>query len=136
MNRIIVILILGLVLLGRSKPGSLPAAAGQEAPSNVLVISLRPALTTRETLVQVGNVASLSGGTYALRKKVADLDLVELVPGGPSLVIGKEQVSIRLQIAGIDRDLFRMEGKKVVVTPASQELTEDSLVEAASQLVR
>jgi hypothetical protein len=133
----ITVLLLGLILFGQPKAGLSPEVAGQEpATQKVLVITVRPTVTVQDSLVPVGTVATLSGGTHALRKKVAELDLVELTPGGSSVVIGKDQISIRLQIAGIDRDLFQIEGKKVVVTPASQELTEETLVATASQLVR
>jgi Chaperone for flagella basal body P-ring formation len=132
MRRGISFLIMGLAL--SHVQAAVPEADAQEP--DILVVNLRPAVTARESLIQVGTVATLSGGTQSIRKKAAELDLIELAPGAASLVIGREQISIRLQIAGFDSRRFRIEGKKVTVSPAAEVVTEDSLVSVAGQLVQ
>src|SRR5438105_2153282 len=71
----------------------LPVAAQGPAKDDVLVITLRPTTTTREAVVPLGAVATVSGGSPSLRRKVAELDLAELKHGGGVVAVGKEQVS-------------------------------------------
>ena len=102
----------------------------------MLVLSLRPAVTVRDTIVRVDTVATLRGGSTRLRQMIAGLDLADLSSGENRLVIIPEHISYRLQIAGIDTRAFRIEGQQTVVTVAAQELTEDSLIAAATRLIR
>jgi hypothetical protein len=114
----------------------LPLAAQERAADNVLIITLRPTTTTRATVVPVGVVATVRGGTPSLRRKVAELDLAELKPDGNVVAVGSEQVSFRLQLAGIEPAAFRVEGRQALVGLAPEEVTEESLLAVATQAVR
>jgi len=117
-------------------PGLPHAAAQQPAADDVLVITLRPTITTREPLVPVSAVATLSGGSASLRRKVAELDLAELKPDVSPVAVGSDQIAFRLQIAGIEPKLFRVDGRQALIGLAPDEVTEESLLAAATQAAR
>jgi hypothetical protein len=129
------LLLLGAGLFLQIDASVLPEAAGQQTDS-VLIIALHPTVTTRERVIRLGAVADLTGGSSSLRRKIAELDLAEVAAGNSPLTIGSEQVSFRLQIAGVEPRAFRIEGRQVVATPAAQDVTEEGLFAAAAQQVR
>jgi hypothetical protein len=114
----------------------LPLAAQEQIADSVLIVKLQPTTTTRDTVVSVGAVATVSGGTPSLRRKVAELDLADLKPDGNVVTVGSGQVSFRLQLAGIEPATFRIEGRQALVSLATDEVSEESLVAAATQAVR
>jgi flagella basal body P-ring formation protein FlgA len=110
-------------------PGLPALAEPDEAP---LVVTLRPAASVSAATVCVGNVASLSGGTPALRQRVAALDLADRPRRGKPLQLLRELVAYRIQVAGIEKSRFRVQGAPVVeVSPGAAPATEDEFLQAA-----
>lgn len=85
-------------------------AAAQEPEARPLVITVRPRAFVPEGPVLVSHVATLTGGDTALRQRVAALDVADPPAKGAQITLLRELIAYRLQIAGIDRARFRMEG--------------------------
>lgn len=90
--------------------GLLLAAYLTAADSSTVVVTVRSRGAVAEARVTVGDVAAVEGGAPALRQRIALLDLADLTPDNPSTVVSREQVAFRIRLAGIDTNLFRMEG--------------------------
>jgi flagella basal body P-ring formation protein FlgA len=107
-----------------------PTFADPDEPP--LVVTLRPAVSVSAATVCVGNVASLSGGTVALRQRVAALDLADRPRRGKPVQLLRELVAYRIQVAGIEKDRFRVQGAAVVeVSPGAVPATEEEFFQAA-----
>jgi hypothetical protein len=92
-----------------------PAAPDDGEP---VVVSLRSVAPVTAAPVCVRNVASLAGGPAALRERIAGLDVADLPRPGAALPIRAELIAYRIQMAGIPRGRFRVEGApQVVVRP-------------------
>jgi hypothetical protein len=97
-----------------------------------VLVTLRPAASVSATAVCVGNVASVTGGTPALRRQIAALDLADRPQRGKSLQLLRGLVAYRIQVAGIDVSRFRVQGAEVVeVSPGAAPATEDEFLQAA-----
>jgi Chaperone for flagella basal body P-ring formation len=75
-----------------------------------IVVKLRPTATVDEPLVTIATVADIDGGDSWVRQKIATLDLAEVAPNIRALVVSREQVAIRIQLAGFGVQRFRMDG--------------------------
>lgn len=107
-----------------------PVRAGGE----VLTVTLKPTATATGTAVVVSDVASLQGGTTDQVRRVGALDLADTPPAGKNVVLPRAEVAFRLQLAGLDKRLFRVEGAdKVTVSAAGGGITEARVVDAARQ---
>lgn len=116
--------------LGPAAHAATPADAAPEAGQ--VVVTLRPSAGVAASPVCVGHVASLSGGSAALREQIAGLDLADRPRRGKPLPLLRELVAYRIQVAGIERGRFRVLGAAVVqVSPAAAALTEDEFLQAA-----
>jgi flagella basal body P-ring formation protein FlgA len=117
---------LGLCPLAGAVPPA--AAAPDESP---VVVTLRPSAGVAASPVCVGHVASLSGGTPALREQIAGLDLADRPRRGKPLSLPREMIAYRLQVAGIDRGRFRVQGAAAVQVSPDVPVTEDDFLQAA-----
>src|SRR3954454_11497660 len=86
-------------------------AAARSADPEVgpVVVTLRAGAGASASPVCVRDVASLSGGTAALRERVGGLDLADRPKPGRPLILLRELVAYRIQVAGIERDRFRVQ---------------------------
>ncbi|HKI33790.1 MAG TPA: flagellar basal body P-ring formation chaperone FlgA [Gemmataceae bacterium] len=107
-----------------------------DADTDAVVVTLRPSASATSSPVCVGQVASLSGGSRELRSRIESLDLAERPARGKSLLVLAELVSYRLQLAGIERGSFRVEGAPVVQVSAAGSVTEDDFLQAARDALR
>jgi hypothetical protein len=97
-----------------------------------VVITLRPSATVTASPVCVRHVATLSGGSAALREQIAGLDLADRPGRGKSLTQPRELVAYRIQVAGIERGRFETEGAPAVrVSPGPGSVTADDFLQAA-----
>jgi len=121
-----------LIALGLVLPAS-PAPPGDGAgEAGPVAVTLRPAVRVAASPVCVGHIASLSGGTAALRQQIAGLDLADRPRPGKPLQLLRELIAYRIQVAGIDRSRFRVQGASVVQVGAGDaSLGEDDLFEVA-----
>jgi flagella basal body P-ring formation protein FlgA len=104
--------ILQLPLLAYTLRGAEPAsfAVPQQKRGSCLVVALNPEATVRAPCVLLKDLATFKGATSDLEKRVAALDVADAPAPGGSVIVSKEQVAFRLQLAGIDPRDFRMEG--------------------------
>ena len=66
-------------------------------------------VTVAESELTIGDVCQIRGGTAQARTQIASLDLDELLPGKPTTV-SKQQVAVRIALAGISRKSFELSG--------------------------
>lgn len=103
-------------------------------PNNGLVISLYPTASAKGSCVLLSDVAATRGGTPVLMRRIAALDVADVPSSSKSITISKEEVAFRLQLAGIDRQAFRLEGAdQVVVRCAGPPLTEKNFLTVAQE---
>ena len=96
------------------------------------MVTLRAAVSVSAATVNVGNVASLSGGTPALRQQIAALDLADRPHRGKPLQLLRELIAYRIQVAGVERSRFRVQGAAVVeISPGAAPASEDEFLQAA-----
>src|SRR5688572_5227078 len=125
----------------RANPWAVPlalclAVAGSRAAADdrPVVVSLRASALVTGAQVCVRDVAALSGGSAAQRERIGRLDLADAPRRGQAMPLVKELIAYRIQVAGVGRDHFRLEGAShVLVSQAGGPLTEDDFVEAARQ---
>jgi flagella basal body P-ring formation protein FlgA len=100
-----------------------------------VVVRLEARAQVPDAVALVGDVARVEGGDLALVRRVADLDVAE-VAGGP-MAVSREQVALRLRLAGLEPQQFRVEGvARALVSPAPVPLTEAAVVEAVRRALR
>jgi hypothetical protein len=138
--RAFLLLIAALGGIGLIRPGAACAQAEDKASnspeSKLLVVSLRADAVVDEPIVTIAAVANLMGGDLWLRQMIGSLDVAELSRVGKSVAISRDQVALRIQLAGVDSQKFRMEGQaQAMVKLDAIELTEQEIVKAAQQAV-
>jgi len=113
--------------------GSISAAppTADDEDDNPVVISVRTSAAVTSSPVCIGNVASLSGGTAMLRARIEKLDLADRPTRGKTQPLARELISYRIQLAGIERKQFRVQGAAIVEISAAASLTEDDFLQAA-----
>lgn len=86
----------------------------QELPRFVVpdqvVVTLKPYANVAESMVRIGSVAEVQGGTSALRARIAALDLVEFNRVRPETAVTRDQVYFRMRLAGIEERAVQMTG--------------------------
>jgi flagella basal body P-ring formation protein FlgA len=88
-----------------------------------LVVTLNTEATAKARFVLLNDLATFSGAAPALTGRLAALDVADAPPPGDSIIISKEQVAFRLQLAGVDRRAFRLEGAAQAVVHSRPPLT-------------
>src|SRR5439155_7948050 len=112
------------------------AVAQTAAGPGPVVVTLQTETTVNEPVVPLEAVAIIQGGTAALRKRLAELDVAEVSKVGHTVAVGRDQVAFRIQLAGIDPHNFRVEGPaQVLVKMTAVELTETEVVKTAQRAV-
>jgi flagella basal body P-ring formation protein FlgA len=110
------------------------AARAADPDVGPVVVTLRAGAGVSESPVCVRDVASLSGGTAALREQIGRLDLADRPRAGKPLSLLRELVAYRIQVASIERERFRVQGAAVVqVTAGPPSFTDDDLLHAARE---
>jgi flagella basal body P-ring formation protein FlgA len=110
-------------------------ATAQTADSPV-VVTLRPTVVVDEPVVTVGAMAAVEGGPAWLRQKIAALDVADVPAVGRTVAVSRNQLALRLRLAGIDADCFRVEGPaQARVQLAAGELTEVEVLKTAEKAV-
>jgi hypothetical protein len=97
-----------------------------------LTLELQEQVGIGTALVNIGDVARISGGTALTRDRVARLDIGELRPRDQSVAIPARVIKYRLQVAGIDTEGVVVKGsEQVSVTISRRTVTADEVVTAA-----
>ena len=86
--------------------------------------------------VTVGDVADITGANAPLCKMIAQLDLAGPIRQSGALSISRNQVAIRIQLAGLPNELIRIEGAdRVEVVAAQYQVPEADVLAAARKAV-
>jgi flagella basal body P-ring formation protein FlgA len=110
------------------------AARAAEPEVGPVTVTLRAGAGATGSTVCVRDVASLSGGAAALRDRIGRLDLADTPKPGKPLSLLRELVAYRIQVAGIERDHYRVQGAAAVqVTSGPPSFTEEDVLQAASE---
>ncbi len=96
-------------------------AAAQDPTEDPVRVVLLPQSVVDDTLVSIGQVSRLSGGSESLRRRVAKLDIAEFKLDEVHVTVAAEQVRFRLLLAGIDPASFRLEGAKRTIVLESDD---------------
>ena len=105
--------LLPILIVAASASAALPAPPTWE-PAPAVVLALRPAVAVRGTQATIRDVASLEGGSLALRQRVGALDLIDMPAGAGEAVVSRGRIVYRLLFAGLDLSQFRVEGPESV----------------------
>lgn len=87
------------------------AAAAETEP---LVVTLRAAATASGSQVTIGDLADLQGESNAERQRIAALDLTELPLSSQPILVSRQQIDFRLQLAGLAAGAYRLEGPRYI----------------------
>ena len=118
----------------RSWPNSRKPLAAQT--DHIVVVELRAASTVDQRTATLDAIAHIRGGDPALRKQIGQLDVVELPEIGKSSSVSREQVAFRIQLGGIDRARFRVEGPaEALVSLEMAEWTAEEVTAAAENAI-
>src|ERR1700730_12143027 len=88
------------------------AAQGSSFALEPVTIVLFPEAVIDDSLITLGQIAKLSGGPDALRKRLGKLDVAEFKLGIAHGMVLSEQVRFRLLLAGVDGGEFQLSGAK------------------------
>ena len=92
------------------------AAAGEP-----VTILLHSRVEAPGSVVHVGDLAELKGGSAAAQRAIANLDVAE-IQTSRTQAISRRLVEVRLLLSDIDRSLYRITGpEKVVILPPGRE---------------
>ena len=89
-----------------------------------IVLALRETATAPDTQVHIGDIADLQGCEEPERQRIARLDLADLPLSSQPILVTRQQIGFRLQLAGLAADSYRLEGSNCVrvTRPAGQGL--------------
>lgn len=103
------------------------------ANERLVVVAVRPDAVVGAPHVTVGAAAAVEGGPTALRRRITQLDLVELSQDRPAATVSKEQIAYRIRLAGIAPELFRVDGAAQVRLTWHYHLVTKEEIEAAAR---
>lgn len=110
---------------------AVPAADARPDP---VLVRLRAASAARARALTVADVAELSGGLPVLRDHLARLDLTEVPRDRASVTVSRKQLQIRLALAGLPAETFRVDGPESgVVNLELTPIRPEEVVAAAKQ---
>src|SRR5262249_42262975 len=127
---------IGLCLWALPLALTLIGSARAEPEASPVVVTLRASAGVTGATVRVSHVASLSGGSTALRERSAETDLAARPARGQPLTLLAELVAYRIRVAGIDRSRFSVQGAAAVQVNAAGAVSEDDLLQAARDALR
>jgi flagella basal body P-ring formation protein FlgA len=104
---------------------------------DVVVVNLRTDIAAPEKQLLIGDIAGITGADAATRDMIGGLDIAEVRDPAAMLSISKEQVSYRIQIAGLEPGRFQVAGPETVrVIGGSGHKLQDDILAAAKERVR
>jgi flagella basal body P-ring formation protein FlgA len=132
-----VLAVAGLYGIGASAVvAQIEALKAAQTDSDGVVVELRPSSMVGQRTVTLDAIANIRGGDQVLRQQIGQLDVVELPEIGKSSSVSREQVAFRIQLAGIDRSRFRVEGQaETLISLEIAEWTAEQVQAAAEKAI-
>ena len=100
--------------------------ASQRETAGIALVTLKPHVSVNHQIIRLGDIATITGGTAALRDQLKQLDLEEGLSHGGSVTILPSQVEFRLQIAGVRVDHVSIRGQRSCVEASDCNSTPDA----------
>ncbi len=115
-----------------------PAVAqGSFTSRTPLIITLLSEVAVDDTIIQLDQVAKLTGGPFDQRHRCAMLDIVEFKLGSSRSTVNAETIKYRLLLAGVDAAQFRIAGSaKCIVKESDELITKRKILASAEAAVR
>lgn len=109
--------------------GACALAAPPLQPTSGVVISLYPKSDVTGREVQISDVARVETSNVALKSRIESLDLMDAPPLGESATISARTIGFRLRLAGVDAELFTINGSQseITATGNSQRVRDDQV---------
>jgi flagella basal body P-ring formation protein FlgA len=122
------------LVLGTAAP-AVPAQPGSGGPDAV-VVTVRATATVAGAHVNIADMATLEGGSAAVRQRIAGMDLADLPSADQPAVLLREQVYYRIRISDLDPGQYRVEGAaQVRVSRHRYQVPEDELIAVAKEQI-
>jgi flagella basal body P-ring formation protein FlgA len=99
-----------------------------------VIVTLLPDAIVDDTIVTLDQIAKLSGGSTALRKRLGKLDVIDFPSSVSHRVVTSDQVRFRLLLADMEAAEFRMSGaRRTTIVEPDEPITLRRLLAAAEQ---
>ncbi len=127
------LLCLSLSVVFLVAPGGLVSPAYSQ-DSGPVTISLHSEVVVDDALVTLAYIAKLNGGTEAMRRRLANLDIAEFKLGSAHTAVLREQVRFRLLLAGMTETQFHLSGaQRVIISESDEAATVRKILSAAKR---
>jgi hypothetical protein len=114
-----------------------PVSAQSMSEGRVVTVTLRSEAVVDDTVVTLDQIARLSGGTEALRRRLGKLDITDFPVSATSRVVSSDLVRFRLLLAGLEESEFRLSGgSRTTIVEHDEQVSFRRLLLAAEQAVR
>ena len=77
-------------------------------------VAMRTTVDVPSAVVHVGQIATLTGGPRAVRSRIAALDIADMPSAGRSVTVSRNQVDVRLKLAGLEAGSYVLDGAETV----------------------
>lgn len=132
MNRISPLTLSRFTVLAVLLQASLAAAQEPE-----LTVTLLPDAIVDDSIVTLEQIAKLSGGTPAMRKRLGKLDVTDFPLCAGHRIVASEQVRFRLFLADMEASEFRINGaRRTTIVEPDEPITLRKVLAAAEQALR
>jgi hypothetical protein len=111
--------------------------AAQAQSSNSVNIALQSEVAVDDVILSIDQIAKVTGGSPALRKRIGKLDVTEFKLGASSHAVLSDHVRFRLLLAGIDATEFQVIGaKRTLIVESDEPVTLRKILASAENAVR
>jgi flagellar basal body P-ring formation protein FlgA len=118
-------------------PLAILQAQQDAADPRQVTIALLAEAVVDDTIVTLDQIAKLSGGSPALRKRLGKLDIADFPASASHRIVASDQVRFRLLLADIEVAEFRLSGaKRTTIVESDDPVTLRKLIAAAEYAAR
>ena len=111
--------------------GLIMSCASTQASDDVVLVKVPRTAQVQSELVQLGDIAAVIGGNPALRRQIAQLDIVERSTPAVTEKLTIEQIALRVRLSGVPRGAFTVTGgPRVHVSWGSNGLNDRAVLES------
>jgi flagellar basal body P-ring formation protein FlgA len=138
MKRTMSFALIPLAVLAFLLHGALASVHAQHAPdARAVTVTLHSEATVDDTIVTLDQIAKLTGGSEAQRKRLGKLDVLDFPVTASSRVATSDLVRFRLLLSGMEATDFRLSGaKRTTIVEPDEPITFRRLLGVAEHAVR
>src|SRR4051794_21623686 len=113
------------------------ARAQPTSEVQVVIVTLAPEATVDGTIVTLDQIAKLTGGTEAQRRRLGKLVVIDSPASASSRVVTSDLVRFRLLLADLDASEFRLSGaRRTTIVEPDEPVTFRRVLAVADHAVR